>query len=75
MLIELRYYSPTDYNIWHRGLVEANSYDEATDKLIAKGIPLRIGAEPISFKVVKDPMKHDWGKGFSYNVDINRRIA
>jgi hypothetical protein len=75
MLIELRYYSPTDYNIWHYGLIEALNYKDATDKLNAAHKPLRLGSEPISFRQVINPHTHDWGKGFNMKWDFSRRIV
>jgi ribosomal protein L7/L12 len=60
MLIELRYYSPTDFNIWHYGIVEADSYEQATDKLVAAKVPLRIGGEPMSLLKVIDEDTHPY---------------
>lgn len=76
MLIEVRWYSPTDYDIHHYGLVEADDYDQATAKLKAKGVSLRMGPDPMSYAKVVNPTSHKWGKGFSMGAgDFKRRLA
>ena len=83
MLIEVRYYSPTDHHIWHAGLIEAESFQAATAKISLssnggkiKGASFYIGNEPISFQEVKDISTHQWGKGFDANKgDLTRRYV
>ena len=76
MLFELRYYAPSDYNIRHYGLVEADTVEHACDKLKAAKAPLQLGGEPISLRKVVDPNTHDWGMGFDKKCgDLDRRVA
>jgi hypothetical protein len=76
MLIEVRYYSPTDYHIWHYGLIEAESFQKATDLMFQAGMSFRIGKEPLTFVKVQEPTTHLWGKGFSLTAgDLSRRLV
>jgi hypothetical protein len=74
-LYEVTWYSPTDYDIHHYGLIEASSPQQAGDMLEGMGHPLRMAGQPMGIKLVGNVASHRWGKGFSERAgDLQRRL-